>query len=93
MGHVIGVRNRKRSLNVQSGFFNLGLAALHRNLEVQKDMLHLCAQGPLSVFDRLSVDTVAGGTLTHYNAQQVSSPVSPIQPVQTYASYSHNHAL
>jgi len=71
MGHVIGVRNRKGSLNVQSGLFNLGLVALHRNLVVQNDMLHLYAHGPLSVFDRLSVDTVACGTLTHYNVEQV----------------------
>jgi len=59
MGHAIGVSNRKGSLNVQSGLLNLGLVALHRSLVVQNDMLHLCARGPLSVFDRLSVDTVA----------------------------------
>jgi len=68
MGHVTGVRNRKGSLNVRSGLFYLRLVALHRSLVVQNDMLHLCAHGPLSVFDRLSVDTVACGTLIHYNA-------------------------
>jgi len=35
MGHVIGVRNRKGSLNVQSGLSNLRLVALHRSLVVQ----------------------------------------------------------
>ena len=30
---------------------------------------------PLSVFDRLSVDTAARGTLIHYNAQQVPPPL------------------
>ena len=65
------MRNRKGPHNVLSGLFNLRLVALHRNLVVQNDTLHLCAHGSLSVFDRLCVHTVAYGTLIHYNAQQV----------------------